>query len=469
MPSLLGCNAFNLRKEPAVGITALAVLALLVGVAGMWAFQHQAEFQELHQRLSGDVNEMLRQIRVFDQQSAADAFEFNQELVPLDLQKRLLELRTTQERLLYRSPQINKPPTAGDGSYQDADGKRHRLEVFRVDGLIFYVNADLDPDDSFIHEIGGGLVVAVPAMFVIILIGALWVRDRALRPVEHIRRGIAEVTATSLDRPIQSPSAPAEITDLVSALNVTFKDLHASFEQAARFSADASHHLKTPLAVLRLGIEDLLNDPHMSNRQRACVGELLSQIHRLTSIVEDLLLLSRADARRLSLQRQPFDFHQLLSSFLDDISTLAEEKGITLETKILAQRPVVGDLSSIALILENLMENAIKYNRPDGRIRLVATDNAEWTELSVANTGEPIPPERAPYIFQRFFRAHGGEERSGSGLGLSIARELVEANQGQLELVRSTDEWTEFRLRLPSVEGPVGRINNEQEQRYAER
>jgi signal transduction histidine kinase len=443
-------NAFNLKREPAVGIVALAVLALLAGVAGMWAFQHQAEFQELHERLSRDVDEMVRQINVFSNESGTDSFEFNQKYVPLDLQERLLELRTTEERTLYRSPRIIKLPPAGDGSYQDAHGDRHRFEVFRVAGFTFYLNADLDQDDSFIHEIGGGLLVAVPAMFVIIMIGGLWLRDRALRPVENIRRGIAEMTATSLDHPIPSPSAPAEITDLVSALNVTFKDLHASFEQAARFSADASHQLKTPLAVLRLGIEDLLTDPQTSNQQRARVGELLSQIYRLTSIVEKLLLLSRADARRLSLQRQPFDFQHLLSSFLDDISALAEEKGITLETNILAQRPIVGDSSSIALILENLMENAIKYNRPAGRIRLVVTENTEWTEVSVSNTGEPIPPERAPNIFQRFFRAHGGEERSGSGLGLSIARELAEANRGQLELVRSAGDWTEFRLRLPS-------------------
>ena len=445
-----------LRSEPAIGILALAVLALLAGTAGMWAFQHQAEFEELHRRLSGDAKEMLRQINVFTKEPGTDRHEFDEKYVPLDLRKRLLEVRTTEGSALYRSPRLGKLLTAdqSNGFYQDVDGHRHRLEVFHSGGLVLYVDADLDPDDNFIHEIGGGLVLAITAMFVIIVIGGLWLRDRAFRSVQSIRQGVARVTANSLDRPLPLPSAPSEITDLVSVLNVTFKDLHASFEQAARFSADASHQLKTPLAVLRLGIEDLLTDPQTPSRQRTRINELLIQIHRLSSIVEKLLLLSRADAGRLGLQLEKFDFQEMFSSFLDDISALAEEKGITLETKILAQKPVVADRCSVALILENLMENAVKYNRPAGRIKLVVSENARWTEVTVSNTGVPIPPERATHIFQRFFRANGGDETPGSGLGLSIARELTEANHGQLELVSSAGEWTEFRLRLPTEDTP---------------
>ena len=148
-------------------------------------------------------------------------------------------------------------------------------------------------------------------------------------------------------------------------------------------------------------------------------------------------------------------------------SALAEEKGITLETEISAKKPVVGDCSSVALILENLMENAVKYNRSGGRIRLVVSENAEWTEVTVSNTGKPIPTERQAYIFQRFFRAHGDDATSGSGLGLSIAKELTEANDGQLELVSSIGDWTQFRLRLPSRERPNPSKPIDEERYYA--
>ena len=442
---------FQFIKEPALGIVVLAILALIAGTIGMWMFQHRAEFQELHERLTRDGSEMIRQLNVFNGRS--DQNEFNERFVPLDLKKRLLQLQSESGDVLYRSPSLAKllPGDQGSGFYLDSAGRRHRLEIFHSGSLLLYVNAELDPDDNFIHEIGGGLLLAVPAMFVIILVGGLWLRDRALRPVQSVREDIAKITAQSLDRPLQERTASGEITDLVSTLNVTFKGLYSSFEQAARFSADASHQLKTPLAVLRLGVEELLVDPQTPKRQRRRLEELLNQIHRLTSIVDKLLLLSRVDAGRLALSPEELDATELLASFLDDISTLAEQKQITLETEISARRSILADRDSVAIILENLMENAIKYNRMGGKIKITISQTDEWTDIAVANTATRIPPERVAHIFQRFFRA-GGEHTPGHGLGLSIVKELAEANQGKVQLVSSDGEWTVFRLRLPNAE-----------------
>ena len=442
---------FGFIREPAVGIVALAVAALIAGTIGMWIFQHRAELQELHERLTRDANEMVRQLDVFDGTPAQK--NFSDKFVPLDLKPRLLQVETEQGNPVYRSTHLGSSISGDQATsfYLDASGRRHRLEVFRTGGLLIYINADLDPDDNFVHEIGGGLLLAVPAMFVIILVGGLWLRDRALRPVQSVREDIAKITAQSLDQPLQQPAGAGEITDLVSTLNVTFKGLHSSFEQAARFSAGASHQLKTPLAVLRLGVEELLIDSQTPKRQCRRLEELLNQVHRLTSIVEKLLLLSRFDSGRLALSQERLDVNELLGSFLDDISTLAQEKQITLYTEISAQRSVLADRDSVAIILENLMENAVKYNRVGGQIKITISQTDRWTDIVIANTARRIPPERAAHIFQRFFRA-SGEDTAGHGLGLSIARELAETNLGKVELVRSDDEWTVFLLRLPNAE-----------------
>ena len=443
---------FRFIREPAVGIVVLAVLALTAGIVGMWTFQHRAELQELHERLTRDANEMARQLEVFN--GALDSQKFSDQFVPLDLKERLLQVQSEQGDLFYRSPRLASILSANRAteSYLDTNGRRHRMEIFRSGGLVLYVNAELDPDDNFIHEMGGGLFLAVPAMFVIFLVGGLWLRDRALRPVQSVREDIARITAQTLDQPLGERAAPGEITDLVSTLNVTFKGLYSSFEQAARFSADASHQLKTPLAVLRLGVEGLLIDPQASKEQRMRLEELLNQIHRLTSIVEKLLLLSRVDSGRLASRREKLDVSQLLATFLDDISALAEEKQITLETQISGRHSILADRDSVAIILENLMGNAVKYNRAGGRIKVTSFQADGWTDILIANTAVRIPPERAAHIFQRFFRGQDGEDTPGHGLGLSIARELAETNLGKVELVSSDDQWTVFRLRLPNAE-----------------
>ena len=444
-----------LRREPAIAVIILALLALVAGILGMWSFQHGAELEELHERLTRDVNEMARQMEVYGEKPGQ--IPFNPNWIPLDLKKRLLEVRTDRGELLYRSSRLAKLLTADrqTGVYEDIDGRRHRTESFRASGLLVFTDAELDPDDNFLHEIGGGLLLAIPAMFVILVVGGLWLRDRALRPVHSIRQTVTRITAQSLDQPLAAPVASAEITQLVSALNITFKSLSSSFEQAARFSADASHQLKTPLTLLRLGIEELLTDPSTPRSQRTQIEELLNQIHRLTSIVEKLLLLSRADAGRLGLRPQDLPPSRFFSDFLDDIAALSQDKGIELETCISARSPVLADPDSVAMILENLMENAIKYNRPNGCIKVTISETDDWTELSIVNTSEPIPEKHAAHIFKRFVRGSAGEDIPGSGLGLSIARELAEANHGHLDLVKSANGWTEFRLRLPRMQRDI--------------
>jgi signal transduction histidine kinase len=182
-------------------------------------------------------------------------------------------------------------------------------------------------------------------------------------------------------------------------------------------------------------------------------GALLHQVHNLTSIASNLLLLARADAGRVDLQLEEFDLSELLEGVCDDLRTLAEPRGLTIESELPKHLPpVIADRHAIALIMENLVGNAIKYNEPRGRICIRARVANGDVEITVGNNGEPISPERAPHIFERFYRARSDGHIPGQGLGLSIAGELAKAHAGELKLVRSDREWTEFRLRLPRQE-----------------
>jgi signal transduction histidine kinase len=294
-----------------------------------------------------------------------------------------------------------------------------------------------------------GMLGAIPTVLIVIAIGGRWVAKKALAPVEAITHAASRVSVHNLDQRLPVPPTADEIAELITVFNATLDRLQRSFEQSVRFSAEASHHLKTPISVLRAGIEEILTDPETPAKQQARAGALLHQIHQLTSIAENLLLLARADAGRLELHRERFDLSEVLRGMCEDASAMADAEGLEVETKLPPELPVAADRRAISLIVQNLLENAIKYNQPDGRISIYAHAVDGEAEVTVGNNGEPIPPERAPHIFERFYRGRADARIPGQGLGLAVAGELAKAHGGRLELVRSDREWTEFRFALP--------------------
>lgn len=226
----------------------------------------------------------------------------------------------------------------------------------------------------------------------------------------------------------------------------------AELERAARFSADASHQLKTPLAVLRLGLDELASAPAFPADRQPDLEELRRQTEKLGYIIDDLLLLARLDAGLVRLAAEPVNLASLAEAALDDLSALHDEAALRLVNKIDAPLPVRGDRRLLALVLQNLAENAAKYNRPGGLVRLRATRDSANILLRVENTApRPVPADAHEAIFLRFHRGGAGAETPGHGLGLNLARELARLHGGDLALERSDAELTVFTLSLPAA------------------
>jgi signal transduction histidine kinase len=255
----------------------------------------------------------------------------------------------------------------------------------------------------------------------------------------------SQFLATRLSRPVEklavdSAAHLAGRTRAEAALESTGEEL----QRAARFSADASHQLKTPVTVLRAGLEEILTHDHLSTTERESLAVLVHQTYRLSGVIEDLLLLSRLDAGRLRLEFAPVDLAALIAAAVDDLTALPVETEFAVETDFPPTLLVAAERRYAALILQNLLENARKYNRPDGRIRLAARTVGGVVELVVGNTGRTIPSEAQAHIFERFHRGAVGENLPGYGLGLNLARELARLHGGDLRLLRSAADWTEF-------------------------
>ena len=447
-----------LRWKIALYAAGFGIVATIAGAATTWTLMRRSEIAAFDRRLMLDAEELFRDVENFEGGSENNRRVFREEFVPLALKNHFIEIRGPNNEVLYLSPNLNGA-LLSDGiekfHTRKIAGRSARLGTFHRGSLTLHVAADLKDVNQIGRDIIFGMFGAIPTVLVVVAIGGRWVARQALGPVEEIRQAAARISPRHLDERLPVPAARDEIAGLVTVLNETFEHLQRSFEQSTRFSADASHHLKTPLAVLRAGIEEILTDPKSSATQQERANILLDQVHHLTSVSENLLLLARADAGRLDLERREFDLREVLDGACDDARTLAEPRAIQVEVSTADHLPVVGDPFAIGLIVQNLIDNAIKYNYRGGCIRLEAQARDGEVEVLVANKGEPIPKERAEQIFERFYRLRNNQRASGQGLGLSIARELAIAHGGQLSLVRSDSEWTEFRLTLPRFSNRV--------------
>ena len=223
-------------------------------------------------------------------------------------------------------------------------------------------------------------------------------------------------------------------------------------QRSTRFSADASHQLKTPVTVLRAGIEELLRRENLPPGIYDELSSLHHQTYRLTGVIDDLLLLSRMDAGRLKIDFSPVDLARLVDEWLDDLNALPDPLGLAVKAHLREGLLIAGERRYTSLILQNLLENARKYNRSGGRIHVTAREENGSVYFTVGNSGSAIPAEMQPHIFERFSRGSIGENIAGHGLGLNLARELVRLHGGEMKLVSSENDWTEFEVRFRPAE-----------------
>ena len=294
-------------------------------------------------------------------------------------------------------------------------------------------------------------LTALPLTVLVAAFGVWWTTGKALKPLQDIADAAERIHAKALRTRIPNPPVHDEIGRLVSVLNNAFDRLERSFAQATRFSSDASHELKTPLTIMRGEIESALSNDSIDPQNEKLLEGLLQQTHRLSAIVENLLLLSRADAGALNLRKQTVHFSGLCHELTADAEILALRHNIDISSTIENDVQVLADEWYLRRLLLNLLDNAIKYNFYSGKVEISLTKSGDLASFRIANTGPEISEEHQTRIFERFYRTEDSRasEVVGSGLGLSICREIVLAHRGQIWMERTRPGWTVFVVNLP--------------------
>lgn len=294
-------------------------------------------------------------------------------------------------------------------------------------------------------------LLALPLALALIGLGGWMVAGQAVRPLRSIASAAEQMTARGLDQRIPVSTEDPEIDRLIAVLNRMMDRLQASFRQATRFSADASHELKTPLAVMQGELEQALQLAQDGSRDQRVYASLLDETQRLKTITRSLLLLAQADSGQLPLSPEPVALSDELEVITADARILAEGADLVLETRIPPGVVVSADRVLLRLAISNLLDNAIHYNQPGGRVGLELGALGADIVLRVSNTGPGILPAEQPHVFERFHRGSVARthRREGMGLGLSLAREIVLAHRGNLILEESNSAQTIFRMSIP--------------------
>ncbi len=319
-------------------------------------------------------------------------------------------------------------------------------------GSMILVTRPMRHDFAGLHRFGFQIAGMGTVTLLIGLLGGWWASGRIVKPIQLISETAAQISATSLDRRIETGRLDEELVQLGTVLNQTFGRLETSFGRLTQFTADASHELRTPLAIIQSQAELALSQARTPETYQQTLQVCLKSSERMSLLIDGLLLLARTDSDRLEIQRSDIDLRCVVEDVVAQLQSKAISAGLDLEC-ITSEDPmtVCGDARFLAQVPSNLIDNAIQHTQAGGKIVVEVRRDETTAVLTVKDTGCGIASEHLPHIFERFYRVDVGRSRQhgGSGLGLAICRSLVETHGGTIAVESTIGEGSTFTVRLP--------------------
>ncbi len=325
-------------------------------------------------------------------------------------------------------------------------GEAHRTHVLQIAAPLISRNGMLARTAVFLSLLTIGLAGGT-------FLGSWWLAGRAVLPIHEVIDQAEAIGAGSLDHRIRAYADTREYRRLVEVLNTMLSRIEGSVEVQRRFTADASHELRSPLTAMRGEIELALRRPRESEEYRAVLESNLEEVVRLSRITENLLTLARSDAGALTPMVEQVDAGQVVSKVVGRLRPLAEEKGITVGERIESPCPAVLDPALLSQIAWNLTDNALKFTPSGGRVSVVVQQSMDEVVLQVEDSGTGFGETDPAAAFERFFRRDSARTRSseteGTGLGLAIVKAVAEAHGGEAWAENRPDGGARFSVRIP--------------------
>lgn len=364
-----------------------------------------------------------------------------------------------QDLVIYQSPNAPDPlpsrPSVSETGYSSRtrDGFREIVHV-SPGGRIIVSGTSLEPYEEKLTSLQYRLIAIGVGLTTFGFFVGWFLVSRSLRPVKQISGTANRIAKGDLSSRIEISKPESELGQLSTVLNDTFEKLETSFEHQVRFTADASHEMRTPVAVILAKAQFALARERSPEKYQQALQTCHDSAQHMRSLIDSLLDLARIDSGEFNIRKEPGDLSTTTREVIELIRPLAEEREITLDSNLNhAQLPF--DAQRMRQAILNLLSNAVKYNRREGRIAVTLSSDKQGATLSISDTGNGIPAENIPHLFERFYRADRSRTRGkegSTGLGLAITHAIVKAHGGSIEVESELDVGTTFTIRIPSDE-----------------
>jgi heavy metal sensor kinase len=329
-----------------------------------------------------------------------------------------------------------------------------RVMAIPANGLTVEASLPWDPTEDSLERLGALLGILFVAFLSLAGVGGWLLVGAALRPIEDITATAHRIHADNLSERLPDHASDREIRGLVATLNAMMERLAGAFESQRRFTADASHELRTPVTIIQNEVEVALIRPRSSGEYRQILMGILEEARRMTRLINDLLFLARNDALPEMLDTVEVPLDDLCRLVKEEFQSLADAKGLRLHADPLTEGlSVSGDPEQLRWLLENLVDNALKYTSPPGEVRLSLFPQKSGAAVAVEDTGPGIEKEHLSRLFERFYRVDKSRSRSfgGSGLGLSISQQIARLHGGSLTAESDFGKGSRFLVWLPGA------------------
>lgn len=494
--AILRIGTRSIRAQLTWAWTSAMVATLVVFAGTLLVVRREMLLEEHEQRVQRRADQVVMAIDVARRTGTEPLFAQNDPLAGPAMGQRMASFLSLLEGYvlvqdstgydIYASPPVRALSTTDRDRFSSAarlsrPGPTSRPVVLFSDDLIlasrnvrlsdnahYRVYAALTTRDISLTppELVRPMLTIAPFLLLLSVGFAFIIAGRAFRPIDRIIDQVEAISdGRSLHKRLAIGAAGEELARLSATLNAFIERIDISFGALRRFTADASHELKTPLAVMRADVERAMSHAVTDEERAVALEEALQQVTRMADLVDSLLTLARADEGRFEVYREPIELAPLVREVVETARLLGEVAGLHILASQLDNAEVLGDVMRLRQLFLNLVTNAIKYTPQGGEVEITLVRSETDATLSVRDTGIGIAAADLPYVFERFWRADRvrsrASERGGFGLGLAISQWIAQAHSGSLEVQSRLGRGSTFTLTLPLAGAPGSGMTGE--------